>query len=407
MLSELRLPPLVERILSNVTRFTVKCLHFPHLSPHYSQLISTSLGPARHVPPILSAGRTLIKNVSSLMRSLELDIPAVDVPPGPPPWLLPSPEVSFTPTSKSDPPLLQLQLALEHVATVTSSITAPHCFYTDGSLQADGATGCAVFSPDLEPPPGGWVGRRLRDHCSSTLCELYAILDAVSLICQRGVNAAIICDSKPALQSLSSVQPTHHLVVQQILSHLSLMNARKLRVKFLWIPSHVGLCHNATADRLAKEACRLPPRGDGRPLSLPCYLSRVRSAALIPARRRRDAERPHSITINHYESVCRHKYSYRNRGLMVRRHNVVSARLRLGYRPPWQVAGVEGEPAFTDCRLCHSPHSNTIEHYCLACPTVRHLLPQGQPLDAVCRHLLNHEMLEEILLLHPRFGGFS
>ncbi len=266
-----------------------------------------------------------------MLRNLDLDIPAADVPPGPPPWLLPTPEVSLTPTSKSDLAPLQLQLALEHVATVTFSITAPHRLYTIGSLQSDGATGCAVF---LEPPPGGWVGHRLHDHSSSTLCELYAILDAVSLVCQRGVNAVIICDSKPALQSLSAVHPTHPQVVQQILSFLSLMNARKLHVKFLWVSSHVCVPHNATADRLAKEACRLPPRGDGRPLSLPCHLSRVRSAVFLPTRRRRDAERPHSVTITHYESVCRHKYCYRRRGLMVQRHNVVSARLGLDYRPP-------------------------------------------------------------------------
>ncbi len=84
---------------------------------------------------------------------------------------------------------------------------------------------------------------------------------------------------------------------------------------------------------------------------------------------------------------------------MVRRHNVVSARLRLGYRPPWQVAGVESEPPFTECRLCRTPFSNTIDHYCLKCPTVRHLLPQGLPLDAVCRHLLNHDVLDELLVL--------
>ena len=124
-------------------------------------------------------------------------------------------------------------------------------------------------------------------------------------------------------------------------------------------------------------------------------------------RRRRDAERPYSITIQHYESVCRHKYTHRRRGLMVRRHNVVSARLRLGYRPPWQIAGVEGEPHYTDCRLCRAPLANTIEHYCLECPTVRHLLPQGQPLDAVCRHLLQPEFLDEVLVLYLGFGGFS
>ncbi len=85
MQCEIRSPPLVERIYSNVTRLTVKYLHFPHLSPHYSQLLRRSLGPARPVPPILPTGRALIRSVSSLMRSLELDIPVLDVLPGPPP----------------------------------------------------------------------------------------------------------------------------------------------------------------------------------------------------------------------------------------------------------------------------------------------------------------------------------
>ncbi|XP_045106299.1 uncharacterized protein LOC123501509 [Portunus trituberculatus] len=108
---------------------------------------------------------------------------------------------------------------------------------------------------------------------------------------------------------------------------------------------------------------------------------------------------PYSVTINHYESVCRSPYSYRRRGLMVRRHNVVSARLWLSYRPPWWGGG--------GARLCHAPQANTIEHYCLACPTVRHLLPQGLPLDAVCRHLLPYDVLDELLVRFPRFGGFS
>ncbi|MPC88115.1 hypothetical protein E2C01_083008 [Portunus trituberculatus] len=62
---------------------------------------------------------------------------------------------------------------------------------------------------------------------------------------------------------------------------------------------------------------------------------------------------------------------------------------------------------YAACHLCHAPQANTIEHYCLACPTVRHLLPQGLPLDAVCRHLLPHDVLDELLVRFPRFGGFS
>ena len=123
----------------------------------------------------------------------------------------------------------------------------------------------AVFSPNLEPPSEGWVGRRLCDHSSSTLCKLYAILDAVSVICQREVNAVIVCYSKPALQTLASIQPTHPTVVQQIASCFSLLSHCNLAIKFVWVPSHAGLNDNATADRLAKEVCRLLPRDAGRP----------------------------------------------------------------------------------------------------------------------------------------------
>ncbi|MPC45607.1 hypothetical protein E2C01_039312 [Portunus trituberculatus] len=126
--------------------------------------------------------------------------------------------------------------------------------------------------------------------------------------------------------------------------------------RLLGIESAVGfvtapvlrLLHNDTVDSLAKEACHLPHRGDGRPLSLPCYLSRVRSITFLPEQRRSDTETLHSVTINHYESICRSKFTYHRQGLMVRRHNVLSARLRLGYRPPWQVPGLEGKPTFTD-----------------------------------------------------------
>lgn len=34
------------------------------------------------------------------------------------------------------------------------------------------------------------------------------------------------------------------------------------------------------------------------------------------------------------------------------------------------------------------------------------LIPQGQLLDVVSRHLLSHNVLQELLIRHPRFGGY-
>ncbi|MPD00279.1 hypothetical protein E2C01_095740 [Portunus trituberculatus] len=89
---------------------------------------------------------------------------------------------------------------------------------------------------------------------------------------------------------------------------------------------------------------------------------------------------------------------------MIRRHNVVSARLRLGYRLLWQVAGEANVPQFSSCPLCYIPNGNTMQH-CLTCPEVSDLLPQGQPLIAVCQYLLTHDNLDRVLAHHPLFGS--
>ncbi|MPC53339.1 hypothetical protein E2C01_047229 [Portunus trituberculatus] len=265
------------------------------LSPEYRYLgapvkILSAQPPGRQTHPIV---RDLLDrlqrrlSVSPLLRNLNLDVLTADVPPSPPLCMQPTPEVPFTPTSKTDPPY----------STIATRLTT-------------------------------------RGHSDVCLA-------------------------------------------------------------------------NATAEHLTKEACDLPPREDGCPLFLSCYFSRVRSSALLPVRCRRDAVRPLSVTIHHYDSVCLQKCTYRRRSLMLRRHNVVSARLRLGYRLPGQISEVEGEPPYTECRLCHAPNCNTIEHYCLQCPAVHDVVTRGQTLVAMCQHLLQHHILEELLAQFPRFMGFS
>ncbi|XP_050709605.1 uncharacterized protein LOC126994322 [Eriocheir sinensis] len=192
MQRELQLPPLVDRIYTNVTYFSIKCLHRPHLSPHFSHVIETSLDPAAPRPLHRSGGHTLVSTVSSNIQRLNINIVAEDVDRGPPPWQTPVPAVTYTLTSTSDLPQLQRQRALETIARLSSSLRVAHHLYTDGSLQGDGSAGCAVFSPNLEPPFGGWAGRRLPNSSSSTYCELHGLLDAVTLLSRSRLNGLII-----------------------------------------------------------------------------------------------------------------------------------------------------------------------------------------------------------------------
>ncbi|XP_045125311.1 uncharacterized protein LOC123512789 [Portunus trituberculatus] len=404
MQAEHNLPPIVDRITSIVTRLTAKCLHSPKLAPHYSQVIRRAITRAPRFPALQAGGKLLVKTVSIVLCGLDAVIPVEEDVPHSPPWLMPVPEVHFTPTSTAAHPALQRQLTLETISTVSSSFPVPCLLYSDGSLQSDGRAGCAVFSEDMDAPPEGWVGRRLLAYSSSTFCELSRLFDAVSLMCQHGLSGVVVCDSQSALQALSSTRSTLSIVVTRILSYLALGHDHSLNIKFVWIPSHIGLSHSDRVDALAKEACSLPPPAEVVAPSFSCILSRICADAAHSIDHLKDQQRIESVTIRHYDTFRFQRYKYRRRGVMVRRHNVVFARLRLGYRPVWQVAGQVDVPLFS-CHLCGIPEGNSLDHYCLHCPEVDGLLPRDLSLLYICWHLLNEDHLDVLLARCPRFGG--
>ncbi|KAG0712907.1 hypothetical protein GWK47_017388 [Chionoecetes opilio] len=375
--------------------------------PYYFRVIRNALDQRPRLPPlrpsaVRSTGKSAQYFGAWILMFPRKTLYPVDVISWPSTLDITHPRSLLHSYSKSDLHAMQKQLALEAI----DSVYVPHHLYTDGSLQSDGRAGCAVFSPDTVLPPGGWVGHRLPVSSSSTFCELYGIFSAVSLLCQRGLSGVVICVSKPALQALSCVNSKCRPVVQRILSFLALVCGRGLVVKFLWIPSLDGIRYSDMVDNIAKAACSLPPSDAGPSPSVSCSLSKVRAATFLPSSHLMDCQRAVCVSIQHYDAFRHHRYKYRRRGLMIRRHNVVSARLRLGYRPFWQGAGVEDEPHFS-CPLCHSPNASTLEHYCLSCPEVRDMLPRGQPLLDICRHLLVHDNLEALLPRYPSSFGPS
>ncbi|ROT85799.1 hypothetical protein C7M84_006458 [Penaeus vannamei] len=108
----------------------------------YSNALSLSSGLQTMLQDIAWPRCTQTPTSTRGMQPYESAPPAVV--PELPPWRVLHPAVTYTPTSKSDPPLLQKQLALETIASVSTLVPAAHHLYVDGSLQADGSAACAV-----------------------------------------------------------------------------------------------------------------------------------------------------------------------------------------------------------------------------------------------------------------------
>ena len=68
-------------------------------------------------------------------------------------------------------------------------------------------------------------------------------------------NIAIFTDSLSTLQALNSADPDQ--MIQGLHSSLAKLTAQ-FTVSLQWVPAHVGLAGNETADRLAKSGSQAP-----------------------------------------------------------------------------------------------------------------------------------------------------
>ncbi|GBM70034.1 hypothetical protein AVEN_235027-1 [Araneus ventricosus] len=126
--------------------------------------------------------------------------------------------------------------------------------FTDGS-KSDGHVGCGVVSPS------DTLSYHLHNCCSVFTAELVAIfcaLQEISPSSQR--NFIIYTDSMSDLETLSHYDNQMHPVGLEILSILQFLRNKSFNIIFSWVPSHVGISGNETADAIAKFASAFLPR---------------------------------------------------------------------------------------------------------------------------------------------------
>ena len=152
---------------------------------------------------------------------------------------------------------LQKALTLEMMQSRYPKSTWSHVF-TDGSAEnavRNGGSGAYIrrsdgTTPSLSIPSG--------DLSSNYRAEVHALKAATELLIEEDCNQqniVLLSNSLSALQSLTN-GPTDSRT-QQLHNSLHTLSDNN-RVVLQWVPAHVGIAGNETADRLAKAAAKLP-----------------------------------------------------------------------------------------------------------------------------------------------------
>ena len=327
-----------------------------------------------------------------------------------PPWECQSANIVIDrpPYKKSD--MAPYELKPKYQAAIEESIKSEDYtdqLYCDGSLSNEtGRAGAAVtlmneghFDPRFDTMV------RLQDWSSSTQAELMAILLALKHINRRCNNALIISDSISALQSLkNSKDSSNEKLVNEIKRKLKKAYLKDIKVKFIWVPSHVGIPGNERADTLAKEAAVKDTVDYNLGLSLKQIKTRIREMQTVELSRRRQLEQVSSRSIEYYNKVAKEAtYTYGKKGNS-RYKELVNARIRLGYRYTWQVMGATDDNP-SHCKICSENDGHNLHHYIMACPHLQEYRNNGiRVLEEQVLHFLSGGVIDRILKKHKNFA---
>jgi len=173
-----------------------------------------------------------------------------------PPWCTQPPSVDISLSTEickqTDAPHVMKQRALFLIESYSESLQ----IYTDASRQTDdvAAAAAAFYVPEL----GYSEAVRLPDGTGIYLAELTAVQLALSwlstLMSMAHTTATVLMDSLSAAKSIRA--QTSNTRPQALVDLLQTLSKVKLRVTFVWIPSHVGISGNDAVDELAQAATR-------------------------------------------------------------------------------------------------------------------------------------------------------
>ena len=124
--------------------------------------------------------------------------------------------------------------------------------YTDGSRDGNTVACATVFPSDTE------FSMRLPDSASIFTAEIWAIIKALDEMKNASASKFIIfTDSLSCLLQALLYMKLEHPLIGMVIRKCSSLNITNKDIIFCWVPSHVGIRGNETADSAAKSALDL------------------------------------------------------------------------------------------------------------------------------------------------------
>ena len=183
-----------------------------------------------------------------------------------PPWRIPSMKVDtelHLSVGKETPTYLAKSRTLEHMEKWSGYFPV----FTDGSKMEE-KVAYGIYFKDVDVN----IASRLSDNLTIFTAELFAIYQSLIYITgYKPQRCVIYSDSLSSLQAIVSLRPGLRPKLIQDIHYLikHIQDDFNIDLWIVWIPAHVGISGNETADELAKTAIKFQDISQPIPLVIP------------------------------------------------------------------------------------------------------------------------------------------